>query len=58
MARTYKPSGSDVYFGIPEVMLIEIYRHLQINSFKFFFPSVLYERIVVPIPREVHLFGC
>jgi len=49
MARTDKPSGSDMYFGIPEVMLIESFRHLQISSFKAFFPSVLHERIVVAI---------
>ena len=58
MARTDKPSGSDVYFGIPEVLPIESYRHLQISSFKAFFPSLLHERIVVAVLREVHLFGC
>jgi hypothetical protein len=58
MARRDKPSGSDVYFGIPEVTLIESFCHLQISCFKAFFPSVLRERIVVAILKEVHLFGC
>lgn len=51
MPRTDKPSGGDVYFGFPVVMLIATFLVVH-RSFKAFFPSVLNERIVVAKLKE------